>query len=560
MDTVALTKSIVNWAKKVMTNLVTSDLLKIAEYLTSPAVGITCFEEFGDVTEEMLSDLDLAPVKKNRLLKALLQEATPVQRLEPSAKEPTPSSSNSFSAQSSSQRQPQLLMPNAYSFRVPWNALPKELIKKLEKAKLSDKKAHYSDIAELKLAIAKKLQADYSAFKSSHPRAQKHPGRAVYRSVANEVGRKFGVAIQDSVNGRLVSSSFKTFERRLEICVENKYRDKNYKRKVVKGKGTVGVLQEEHHPTLTEASREEQVILKENMKGIFQMDPTEWDWLDTNENIKSTYALQRDDIYNAKQGVITNDANEEQEQEGNEDEDNPEENHKVMERLKSEWPFLFQLEGLQIHHKRLTGRDLEAAYESFVEEHLSTMLTFMVTKTGENNEDNMALKMYVETIEGVDSGKKFLMLIEMLCTIFKEEISKFILPVEKTSQPDLFEYSCLEQIPYPCIVALDSNKYMALKYCVCADKVSLTVTSCPADAILALFYICFNFDLEYPPQLPLLFEFIERFIFGMGVVDTKVKTKQGHEIVVLTERVRKLSEDYERFKEDFQKKCEAYTK
>jgi hypothetical protein len=56
----------------------------------------------------------------------------------------------------------------------------------------------------------------------------------------------------------------------------------------------------------------------------------------------------------------------------------------------------------------------------------------------------------------------------------------------------------------------DNDKYKANTYWVCADKVPLLSVKTVNEALLGLVYMCFTFDLEYPPSLPLTFEFFER--------------------------------------------------
>lgn len=60
------------------------------------------------------------------------------------------------------------------------------------------------------------------------------------------------------------------------------------------------------------------------------------------------------------------------------------------------------------------------------------------------------------------------------------------------------------------LMLTDSNIYAAQKYFVSADQVPLIEVSSPKDAFVALVEVCFVFDLEYPPQLPLTMEFFER--------------------------------------------------
>lgn len=76
---------------------------------------------------------------------------------------------------------------SVFTFNVPWAQMPKETIGNLNKAKEKKVKANPKDIDALKLAIAKKLKAQYESHKAIYPGLQKFPGRKIYTNVTTQV-------------------------------------------------------------------------------------------------------------------------------------------------------------------------------------------------------------------------------------------------------------------------------------------------------------------------------------------------------------------------------------
>lgn len=57
----------------------------------------------------------------------------------------------------------------------------------LEASDVLKRRAEPEDEDTLKLALLKKVRADYEAFKETHPGLQKHPGVEVYKTVTTQV-------------------------------------------------------------------------------------------------------------------------------------------------------------------------------------------------------------------------------------------------------------------------------------------------------------------------------------------------------------------------------------
>lgn len=92
-----------------------------------------------------------------------------------------------FRRDDSTNRSLNTLLSAKYTFTVPWTSLPSSTLDTLTANEALNERASPSDESTIRLAIAKKLKADYKAFKESHPGQQKHPGMIIYKSVAKQV-------------------------------------------------------------------------------------------------------------------------------------------------------------------------------------------------------------------------------------------------------------------------------------------------------------------------------------------------------------------------------------
>ncbi|XP_052130738.1 uncharacterized protein LOC113215745 isoform X2 [Frankliniella occidentalis] len=342
---------------------------------------------------------------------------------------------------------------------------------------------------------------------------------------------------------------------KFENCVENLIRNDPdeqtttfTKSKVAKGKKLIGVDPDAYSPAVVESTRQEQIGTKEHLKNISLVNIKDWDWVEIKQDLCKTYSLQREDVL-----LATEDACKDQV---------PEDDIlelRSLEKLKIEWPFLFTAKGLEIHHNLLTKRDLGTKCASFMKEHLEVLLHYLTSCTKSSNVDNLFIRLRVEmACRDVSIDTKLLMMVQMLSNHFKEAhlFSSLFVPVERTVQPSSFQYTVLEEIQGPCVVAQDTNIYAAKAYFVCADKVHLVEVSNPKEALVALFELCFCLNLEYP-ELSLTFEFLERYVFEVGLVDTRVK-KRGKQVVVLSDQVKRLMEGFEEFVEQFKKELPEY--
>ena len=61
----------------------------------------------------------------------------------------------------------------------------------------------------------------------------------------------------------------------------------------------------------------------------------------------------------------------------------PDNAKQCIEKLRADWPFLFQSKWQSAHYLLLTAAPIDLALQTYIQEHLSTMMDFLVT----NNSD-----------------------------------------------------------------------------------------------------------------------------------------------------------------------------
>lgn len=236
------------------------------------------------------------------------------------------------------------------------------------------------------------------------------------------------------VDGNKVGDGQASFKKSFGFSIDNKYRDKNKSKpqKAIRGKGIVGVLQEQYQPIVRNSI--EQAGLREHLQNLFNLNPTQWDWTEIRKDMSNTFELQREDVVKAKEIVeVVLEAG---------DEDNPA--VRALAQAKALWPFLFKQSCLQDHHIRLTGRDIRTNLESYKENKLNSVLNYLTAHSTKNTL-NFSLKLEMETFPPSDSNKLMCILF-MIANHFKEDIEVFFKTVEVKKYMQLFLYNTTKQI------------------------------------------------------------------------------------------------------------------
>lgn len=247
--------------------------------------------------------------------------------------------------------------------------------------------------------------------------------------------------MQVVVGGKVLGDGKASFQHILHICVENLCRDKAMKKPSAittkKGKGTVGVLIEQYHPSMTEADEVTQVGLREHLQNYHLVDERLWQWKDIHSDMQATYKLQRDDIEKAKAAVVAaqesansrDDASDSGEKNDSMEDDNimPDAAMKVV---KEKWPFLFTVPCLRNHHQRLTGREINKEMMKFCESYFEYTYLYM-TCGSRSNTQNISIRLRIESkCEDMPSSSKLLACVVMIANHFEEDWSSLILSAE----------------------------------------------------------------------------------------------------------------------------------
>lgn len=226
------------------------------------------------------------------------------------------------------------------------------------------------------------------------------------------------------INNKRVGDGQFQFFKSLKTSIDNKLRKKGGSRRAavqaVRGTGLVGVLADQYEPSFDEKSKEEQTGIREHLQNMHF--GNHWEWDSIKKDLNESYALQRQDIVSCKERVL------EQEESIDEDADSPAE--LALKNLKELWPYLFSIPGVSLHHNKLTGRDITAPLEDFLENSLEPFLLFMISNSNANTK-NLQLRLKLEQKNLLTTVlSRFLALILMVSNHFKEDHSKFIVAAE----------------------------------------------------------------------------------------------------------------------------------
>lgn len=324
-------------------------------------------------------------------------------------------------------RPPLLEDGSNFTFEIKWDEIPQETLQALEEADLAEDVAHPKDVDKLKLAVSKQVAEAYKIHRQRYARAQKTPGIPFYKDLTNNIFDKFKHCLKTLVNGRVIGDGKSSFQRRLGVCIENLCRSFNQPnqagpaRKIKAGRGVVGVLPAQYNPATTEAERTEHQQIKEYLINLHSSGIAGWDWNEIGNNMTITYSLQREDILKSKEVVVRA-----QEEEEDEMEVAPEDQSLTI--LKNLWPFLFEPRGLQIHHDRLTGRNLQEKIDNFIRDDLDLTLLFL-SSSAKSSVKNLKLKQKLDRLNLLPA-KKVLAVVQMLANTFNEKFGNLLLTAE----------------------------------------------------------------------------------------------------------------------------------
>ncbi|XP_034252576.1 uncharacterized protein LOC117652051 [Thrips palmi] len=340
-------------------------------------------------------------------------------------------------------------------------------------------------------------------------------------------------------DGEMIDNGYNTFLHTFAHMMEHKGRSvPNVERvhpNAAIATGAVVVQEQMFNPHLDEEEISDQKDMKDRLSEIFHTcRETEWPTLEIDKLMHQSYGLQRQDIVQGTRII---------EEEETEDADLPENNQQCIQRLRDEWPFLFQTKWQSAHYLQLTAAPIDLAIAQYAEEHLTLIMDYLLT----NNTDT-AIKCLIlkKQWEAANSNPKtrFMLAVTMIATYFQEDIKSFFLKAERTTPPT--EVHRLEGISgAPTVVALNQNIFLATKFFVCIDQQLVLEAYTSEDAIKSVIQAAFIFSTHYPNSLKHTFEFLERIVCKL------TSSRLSEPMLVMTPIVLRLINGIRKFQEKY---------
>ncbi|XP_076129541.1 uncharacterized protein LOC143118223 [Alosa pseudoharengus] len=428
-----------------------------------------------------------------------------------------PLAPTSSTATSSSSGRCYALAPNwVYSFQIPWQKLPEELVQSLERQKRPS--------ARLRREMVRIVVSEMM-------KICKNPTKQNTTEIAKMMVARYPKSLQDVIDGDVIGLGHHSLVKQLQSRVENVKRPdtpKIQKRKTVSDDDT-DEISAEQRATVQDTygcinwmpkylplpeTEESQLEKKENMKMSVDMN---YNLDDVKELIKSTYFTQRKEINNGSS----------------------------IQKLRQEWPFLFNEVGLAVHFQELTGVSLTESFLANVDKKGARLLNFFKHVDAHKHKKVLDVLLKIQNERGQSTGcsEEVIQMVLLLLAHFDEKEEHLLHYIEKTS---LAEDVQMENVPpTPCLIVCGSSCFAAETFMLSIDReiVNNHITSFTS-AISLMFgsYYCFN--IHYTVELRSTLEFLQRCFFSINPEKgTKVEWKKKKKVYSVNPRVFTLISD-----------------
>lgn len=263
----------------------------------------------------------------------------------------------------------------------------------------------------------------------------KRPSKKHLTDIARRIVAKYPKSLQDVIEGHIVGSGYDSLVKQLQSRADNVKRTqfstpKDSFNTVVGATAKERALPQdtygcinwdpEHLPiTETLASQKQQ---QEEMKTMFR--ERNWDTQIITKKMMATYYTQRKDII---RGMET-------------------------EKIRREWPFLFEMPGLQAHFRALTGVQLEGKFFETVKNKSHKILAYMDTLNNDKQRKTARVLAQIEVAKKDTKSKLPEMpgLVLLLLAYFGEDDKQMFFQVDDTCLPSEVPTSDLPASP--CII------------------------------------------------------------------------------------------------------------
>ncbi|XP_034255357.1 uncharacterized protein LOC117653660 [Thrips palmi] len=217
-----------------------------------------------------------------------------------------------------------------------------------------------------------------------------------------------------------------------------------------------------------------------------------------------------------------------------------------MPGLKSDWPFLFTIKGMETHFKLLTDVDFGEKLSTYMSEEADNVYEYLATKS-----KSLALakrKMERSEKQGCAFARLAGLLL-MLVEHFGDDIQLLVRFTEKTSSwEDMKTYSPLPAEKTPVLVIAGDSLYDNDKVYFFVDNTLVAAGKNIQDAFSLLFMSFFVFNIFFPPGLSCLLCFTQRVIAqinpskGTKCLTPSITKKSNEKVVKLQNKVLEYKE------------------
>ncbi|XP_073327066.1 uncharacterized protein [Pagrus major] len=393
----------------------------------------------------------------------------------------TPSSPRSTSS-SSTDITPRRLSDNSwhFKFQIPWQKIPSEIIRKLERGKRPTK----SDRLEIIRLIVSEILTMCPT-----------PGKKHISEIARKMTKAYPVAFTDVIEGEVVGSGYDSLTKQMVSRVDNLKRGNtslSLKRQSIsnsegedtptqkKRLDTYGCTNWQPTQLPPDETPESQKHAQEELKKM---------WRERCCDSKAIENMMRVTFFTQRKDIIS----------GTETSD-----------LIKEWPYLFETTGMKTHFKELTGVDME---DKNIANKCARVISFLKSADKPGKMETIFREMETSSKNAADVNVA--VFLPLLLKYFNEEEEQMFYKVDQTTLPS--EVDCAGLPSTPCIVVCGNSTLAAENFMLSVDQTIVNGhIRIFSDALLLMFgsYYCMN--ISYPAAQASTLEFLQRCLFKIN--------------------------------------------
>ncbi|KAM9501371.1 uncharacterized protein Hap1MRO34_010529 isoform 1-T2 [Clarias gariepinus] len=209
--------------------------------------------------------------------------------------------------------------------------------------------------------------------------------------------------------------------------------------------------------------------------------------------------------------------------------------------LVKDWPYLFEMCGIMVHFKELTGMDVD---RKVISSKCKRVISYLISHEKKSKIEDILSGM--EIAEAKELHADLTGCVLLLLKYFNEVQAKMFLLVDETSLP-----SEVDQLPStPCIVVCGSSPLTAGRFMIAVDQIVVKddITNCD-EALQMMFVMYYCLNISYPAELGATLEFMQRCLFKINPdKGTKVERKESKKQQSVNPKVLSLITNIANFK------------